>query len=204
MKDNAISLEEFWSLVKRLNGDAKRCLIALHETPTDDEEGKSFWRRMYARAVFALIDGATYRMMYHAYAATGRPGVTFSADELTRLEMAYDFDEDREPVATFGKTQTLDNIQFAFDAFARVHEAAYILPIHDQDWILIKEIALIRQNLQYCREAQELEVDAGNVEVLLYGLQWFVERMVDLLESCVDSMSEGAAEWELEDQEIIM
>ena len=204
MKNNAIDLEGFWTLVKRLNEDAKRCFTALEATPESNEDEKSFWRRMYARSVFALIEAATYRMTYHAYAASGRPGVSFSAEELTRLETAYDFDRDREPVTSFGKTQTLDNIQFAFDAFARVHDCAYVLPIHDTEWVLINEIARIRETLQFCRDPDEIEVSGENIEVLLYGLQWFIERMVDLLESCCDSMSEGATAGELEDTEIIM
>ena len=204
MKDNTISLGDFWTLVIRLNQDAKRCLQELDESPEDDEEGKSFWRRMYARAVFALIDGATYRMMFHAYAASARPGVCFSPEELKRLEQAYDFDEGREPVAAVSKAQMLENIRFAFEAFARVHSAAYLLPIHDQNWALINEIAVIRQNLQYCREPQDMEVCDENLEVLLCGLQWFLQCMVELLESSVDSMEEGASEWELEDHEVLM
>jgi hypothetical protein len=204
MKDNCISLEEFWSLVIRLNQDAKRCSIALDDTAADDEEGKSFWRRMYARAVFALIDGATYRMMFHAYAARERPGVGFSAAELKRLEEAYDFDEDRAPVATFCRQQTLDDIRFAFEAFARVHSAAYVLPVHDSSWVLIKEIARIRQGLQFCRTVEEIEVYEENVETILYGLQFFVECMVELLESCADSMEAGATAGELVDHEIVM
>ena len=204
MKDNAISLEEFWSLVIRLNDDVKRCTFALHETPEDDEDGKSFWRRMYARSVFAMIDGATYRMMFHAYAASGRPEVAFSVDELRRLEQAYDFDEDREPVATFSKTQTLDDIRFAFETFARVHSAAYVLPIHDANWLLIKQVAKIRQSLQFCREAQEIEICEEDVEILLDGLQFFVECLVELLESSADSLEAGASAGELVDYEVIM
>ena len=204
MKDNAISLDDFWTLVIRLNKDAKRCLQALDETPEDDEAERSFWRRMYARAVFALIEGATYRMMFHAYAASGRPGVKFSPDELKQLEQAYDFDEGREPVTALNNSQMLENIRFAFEAFARVHSAGYLLPIHDQNWVLINEIGVIRQNLQYCREPHDMELCDQDMEVLLCGLQWFWECMGDLLESSVDSMEEGASQWELDDQEVVM
>ena len=204
MKNNAIALGGLWRLVKRLNGDCKRCLKAIDKTPETDLEEKLFWRRVYARAVFALIDVTTYRMTYHAYAASERPGVNFSLAELNRLETAYDFDEELEPVTTFNKTQTLDNIQFAFDAFARVHESAYVLPVHDADWDLVKRIVTFRQALQFCREPEGLEVYNDNMEVLLYGSLWFVERLVDLFESCVDSMTEGATLGELEDNEIVM
>jgi hypothetical protein len=203
VKDNAISLEEFWSLVKRLNGDAQRCLKALHET-SDDPDGQAFWRRMYARAVFALIDSATYRMTFHAYAARCRPGVTFTPQELSRLEQSFDFEEEREPAASFGMTQSLDQIRFAFEVFARVHDSGYLLPIHDQEWGLVKEIAVIRQKSLFCREPAAIEVHDEEIDILLDGSLWLIERMVDLLESCVDSMADGMSEAELETPEIIM
>src|SRR5215210_754610 len=95
MSNHADSLGESWRIIKRLNSDAKRCIRALQEIPADDEEERAFWRRTYARTVFAIFDGAVYRLMSHAYAARHRRDVTFSLDELLRLEKAYDFDEDR-------------------------------------------------------------------------------------------------------------
>jgi len=204
MNDDNVSLDEFWGLVIRLNGDAARCINALHEAPEDDEAARSFWRRMYARAVFALIDGATYRMMFHAYAARDRREVTFSIDELLRLEKYYDFDEDREAVATFNKTLMLEDIKFAFNAFARVHYSDYIIPTHDPSWILIKEIARIREGLQYPRTPSEVEVYEENIDELVQGLLWFVERMVELLESCRKHAEEKFATWESDEDEIIM
>ena len=204
MKDNSISLGEFWELVKRLNGDVKRCMLALEDTPEDDEEGKSFWRRMYARAVFALIDGATYRMMFHAYAARERPDVVFSLDELTRLEKYYDFDEDQEAVTTLSKTEMLESIKFAFNVFARVHYSDYIFPAHDRAWILMKQIARIREALQYPREAQEVEVYEENIDDLVQGLLWFVEQMVELLENCREQTDKRIAALESDEDEIVM
>jgi hypothetical protein len=203
MQDNAISLQEFWGVVKCLNGDASRCIAALAEKPEDEEE-RAFWRRMYARAVFALIDGTTYRMTFHAYAARGRRDVAFSLEEQTRLERAYDFDEDQEVVATFSSAQMLDDLRFAFNVFARVHYSDYVLPTHDPNWALVKEIALIREALQYPREALELEVDEGNLDALVGGLRWLVERMVELLESCNTHLVEKFAAWEAGEDEVIM
>lgn len=205
MKDNAISSEDFWILVKRLNGDAQRCLTALHETSEDDAEGKAFWRRMYARAIFALIDGATYRMTFHAYAARARPGISFSPGELIALEESYDFNEDREPVPLFGTIRLLEQIRFAFEVFARVHDSPYLLPIHEQEWILVKQMAHIRQKLLFCREPEAIEVYDENVDDLLFGSKWLIERMVDLMESCLESMTDGMSESDMEPPpEIVM
>jgi hypothetical protein len=190
MSDTNISLEEFWKLVTRLTADGKTCLTMLDETAEDDAEGKSVWRRMYARAVFALIDGAIYGMMFQAFAARNRPDVTFSLDEITRLEAAYDFDEDREPVAVFCKTQTLSDIRFAFNAVARVHYSDYILPIHESGWLLIKETMHIRSTLQYARELSELEVYEENIDTLIEGLAWLLACIVDCFQSCLETASE--------------
>ena len=205
MIDNTVSLEEFWNVFMNLNGDASRCMAALEETPEEDEEGRAFWRRMYARAVFAVIDGATYRMTFHAHAARARRDVTFSLDELTRLEKAYDFDEDQEEfVSTFSKSQMLDDIKFAFNAFARVHYSDYVLPINDPGWILIKEIARMRDALRYPRAPEETQVYEENIDTLVQGLLWFVERMVELIEDSRDRFVEKVAEWESGEDETVM
>src|SRR2546423_886508 len=205
MIDSTVSLEEFWNVVTRLNGDVSRCMAALEETPEEDEEGRAFWRRMYARAVFAVIDGATYRMTFHAHAARERRDVTFSLDELSRLEKAYDFDEDQEEfVSTFSKSQMLDDIKFAFNAFARVHYSDYVLPINDPDWVLIKEIARMRDALRYPRAPEETEVYEENIDTLAEGLLWFVERMVELIEDSRDRFKEKVAEWESGEDETVM
>ena len=204
MNDNDISLESFWNLLKRLNRDVKRCMMSLHETPEDDEEARSFWRRMYALSVFSLIDGVTYRMMFQAYIARHRSDVLFTPDELIRLENYYDFDEGREAVKTFSQTQMLEDLEFAFNAFARVHCSDYILPIHDNNWALIKEIAWMRNVLQFPREAGAVEVYEENIDSLVYGLLWLVERMVDLIEDSKASLLEKLDELDTDEDEIVM
>ena len=205
MIDSRVSLKEFWNVFTNLNGDVSRCMAALEETPEEDVEGRAFWRRMYARAVFAVIDGATYRMTFHAHAARARRDVTFSLDELTRLEKAYDFDEDQEEfVSTFSKSQMLDNIRFAFNAFARVHYSDYVLPINDPDWVIIKEVARMRDALQYPRVPEETEVYEENVDTLVRGLLWFVERLMELLKDSGDRLQEKIAEWESGEDETVM
>ena len=205
MYDNAISLEEFWGVVTRLTGDANRCMTALEATPEEDEEGRAFWRRLYARAVFAAIDGAVYRMAFHAYAARDRRGVVFSMSELSRLEKAYDFDEDMDEfVSTFSRTQMLDDIKFAFNVFARVHYSDYVLPINDPDWADVEDIAYLRNTLQYPRDPEGIEVYEENVDSLVGGLLWLVKRMVEIIEDSRERTLEKFAEWKAEDDEPIM
>jgi len=206
MSNHHASLEASWKIIRRLNGDAKRCIRALQETPADDEEERSFWRRTYARSVFALMDGAVYQLLAHAYAARHRRDVVFSLDELQRLEKAYDFDEDQEPSTTFSRTQMLEQIRFAFNAFARVHYSDYILPTHDPGWAHIKEIGYLREYLQFPKEPRSLEVQEENIDILVEGLLWFVERMVELMESSQEQAMMKFAAWESDqdENEIIM
>jgi hypothetical protein len=206
MSNRTASLEQSWKLIKHLNSDAKRCIRALQEARADDDEERSFWRRMYARAVFAIFDGTVYHLMSHAYVARHRRDVTFSLDELLRLEKSYDFDEDQEPSVTFSKAQMLEDIRFAFNAFARVHYSDYILPTHAREWALIKEIARIREVLQFPREKQSVEVYDGDLDALVEGLLWFVERMVELMESSQEHAMMKFAAWESDqdENEIIM
>lgn len=204
MNDNYISLESFWNLLKRLNRDVKRCMTALDETAEEDEEARSFWRRMYALAVFSFIDGVTYRMMFQAYVGRHRKDVLFTPDELIKLENYYDFDEEREASATFSREQMLEDLRFAFNAFARVHYSDYILPTNDDNWVLIKAIARIRNALQFPREADEVEVYEENIDSLVFGLLWLVERMVELIEESKAAFLEKLNEPGSDEDEIVM
>lgn len=200
MNDNYVSLEEFWKVIMRLNADVARCMTMLHATAESDKEGQAFWRRMYARAVLALIDAAVYGMIFQAFAGRNRPDVTFSFDELRRLETAYDFDEDLEPPATVSKTQMLDDIRFAINAIGRVHHLDFIILTHDPSWVLVKEIAHIRVRLQYAREPDELEIHEENIDTLVEGLRWLLEQMVEVFKGCVASMSTYKTDQDSEDE----
>jgi len=204
MRNDAVSLKEFWGVITRLKEDASACLKALAETPEDDEAGRSFWRRMYALAVFSFFDGVTYRMTFHAYAARERRDVVFLFDELTRLEKMYDFDEDAEPVSAFGHARMLDNIRFAFNAFARVHYSDYVLPTADPEWAFLRQVARIRAGLEHPRAPQELEVYDETVDDLLQGLRWYVERVAELLEDCLTQFEAKVVEWGDEENEMVM
>jgi len=201
MIDDKVSLKDFWGVVTRLKNEAARCLKGWEETPQEEEEARSFWRRMYAHAIFSFFDGVTYRMTFHAHAARFRRDVVFSLDELTRLENAYDFDEDAEPVAAFSKTRMLDDTRFAFNVFARVHYSDYVLPTADPDWVSLREVAHIRNVLQYPREPAEIEVYEENVESLLEGMRWYVERLAELLRDCLTQFELKVAEWDEEEEE---
>jgi hypothetical protein len=204
MRNDAISLKDFWGVLGCLAGDAAKCMKGLDDTADDDAEGLFFWRRMYALAVFSFFDGVTYRMIFHAYAARERRDVTFSLEELTRLEKYYDFDEDAEPATTFSESRMLEDIKFAFNAFARVHYSDYILPINDPEWGNIEEVASLKSFLQYPKTAEGLEVFEENVDTLVVSMQWYVERILELLESSQKHIEEKFAAWEAEDEDVVM
>ena len=204
MEDAATPVERLWGVVKRLTEDAKRCMTTLDATPEEDEEGRSFWRRMYARAAFAAIDGTIYVLMFRAYDSRDRTDVVFSLDERRRLEESYDFDEDRAAVTPYSKDQRLDNIRFAFNVFARVHYSDYVLPIGDPGWTLIKEIEQLREGLQYARTEGEIEVYEENVDDLVSGTLWFIERLAELLQSSTAHAAEKFASRESDADEIVM
>ncbi len=205
MIDSKVSLNDLWGVITRLKDDTSRCLTALEATPEDDGPQRSFWRRMYALAIFAFFDGVTYRMAFHAHAARFRRDVAFSPEEMARLESAYDFDEDAdEPVSTFSQSRMIDDVRFAFNAFARVHYSDYVLPLAAPEWALLREVARIRTNLQHPREPRVLEVYEENVEEMLEALRWFVERAVDLLEDCLTRSEAKVDEWDEEEGGAVM
>jgi hypothetical protein len=200
---NDVSLEDFWNVVIRLKDEAQRCLAEIDKTAEADQTANSFWRSMYARAVFAFIDGTVYGMLYQAYAGRNRADVMFSEEETSRLESYFDFDKSREAVSTFSKGDMLRDLQFAFVVFARAHSSDYALPINDRNWVLMTETAHIRKTLQNARMPEALEIYPESVDVLLHGMAWFIERVVDLLKRSEDAQSAEAPD-HADDNELIM
>jgi len=188
MNDNAKLAEPFWAVVEELSRDAALCMGMLEALPEEDEKERVFWRRMYARTVFEVFDGAVYGMIFHAFATRNRPNAEFTAEEMIRLEAAFDFDMDAEAAATFSIEQMLEDMRFAFMVFARVHSSPYRLPMHEPEWYSIKEIARIRHKLRFPREARQLQVTERNLDELVAGYHWFVTKCLDLFKSCVEGL----------------
>jgi hypothetical protein len=203
MDNNGSYLGEFWNILTRLDGDVTKCMYALGETPVEDEELRSLWRRTCALTVFAFLDGVTYCMAFHAYNMRRRPDVPFSLEELTRLGKMYDFDEDAEPAPPFNEARMLDDLRFVFNAFARVNFADYTLPVADPGWLHVGEVARIRARLQYARLARELEVSLKDVDALLSAEQWYMERVFEMLEICGEGLTAKAAELAGEDDVVM-
>jgi hypothetical protein len=191
------------SLILSLKDYAEDCLIELHECAEADRQGKAYWRSMYFRAVFDFIDGTVHGLLLQAYGGRKRSGVTLSEKEIIMLESYFAFAEGRAPRTTLSEEQILGDIELAFFAFAKVNYSAYVLPIHDEGWLLIKEIAGMRA-LNHNLERDELDVFPENVPVLTQGMEWFVGCLIDLLTSCEEALSEVTADAQVDDHELIM
>ena len=191
------------SLILSLKDHAEDCLIELHECAEADREMKAYWRSMYLRAVFAFIDGTVRGLSVQAYGGRQRSGVTLSEKEINMLESYFDFAEGRVTRTSLSETQILADIELAFFAFARVNYSAYVLPIHEGGWLLIKEIAVMRTRNRNL-ERDELDVYPENVDVLMHGMEWFVGCLIDLLRSSEEALAEVTADAQVDDHEPIM
>lgn len=191
------------SLILSLKDYAEDCLIELNECREADRQGKAYWRSMYLRAVFAFIDGTVRGLSLQAYGGRARSGVELSEKDINMLESYLNFADGRAPETTLSEEQILGDIELAFSAFARVSYSAYVLPIHDEGWLLIKEIAGMR-TLNHNLERDELDVFPENVPVLTQGMEWFVGCLIGLLTSCEEALSEVTADAQADDHELVM
>lgn len=191
------------SLILSLKDYAEDCLIELNECREADRQTKAYWRSMYLRAVFDFFDGTVRGLSVQAYGGRKRSGVTLSEKDIIMLESYLNFAEGRAPRTTLSEEQILGDIELAFSAFARTSYSAYVLPIHDEGWLLIKKIAAMRA-LNHNLERDELDVFPENVPVLTHGMEWFVGCLIDLLTSCEEALSEVTVDTQVNDHELIM
>jgi hypothetical protein len=211
MAEIPYSLEEFWDIVRALADDVRNCSGALEmldrQGPEDQSTGP-FWRKTCAYCIFALIEGATYHLLYIAYVARHTRGVVFTLEELEALENAYDFDEEKriepgiehkdiEPGLT--PTQMIGRIKFAFNAFARVHGSDYIMPNDGNGWAGIRLALQVKSEISRPRFVSELEVSDDTVTSMLLGTPWFMQCLTALLQDCRDCAERRLAAWDAED-----
>jgi hypothetical protein len=97
----------------------------------------------------------------------------------------------------------LEDMKFAFNAFARVHFSDYVLPTSEPGWVFVKAIAYFKNSLQDPGQPKGLILEEKDVGLLAEGLKWFMERMLDLQDSCYEAMQKLSLR-EADENEMVM
>lgn len=179
-------MEPFYELDgmdKVLSRDLQKCISRLKLKESQ------FWRRAFARAEFAWIEGVCHCMKCCAFAGRFQEGVKFSTGELQFLSgMRFQLGDGgvvkEQPI----KTNFLYNIQFSFRVFAMIHYAEYKLSTSDAQWKTLRDSVKIRNRLMHPKNKSDLIVSNVEEIILLDTHEWFLCKLAQLMELCVQPL----------------
>lgn len=190
MSSNNSSLQDLWNIIIVLNKDAESCGLAFSNTTPDNEDLLMFWGRMYAHAIFALLESTCYRLTYAAHLSRSRPEVFFSSEEIALLDQLCDNTNENYLHLEQSLASIKERIQFAFTAFARVNYSTYRIPVNSHQWSLLERALLLKNRLAYPCELAELQITPQEVELLGNMCVWFMSCISDMMESSLESLEQ--------------
>lgn len=188
MQDAADELLDFFQL---LHQDVETCIAMLQQEPPTSTVNL-FARRAYVRAVFAFIEGVTYRMKLLAFNDKDRPNVNFSPAELAfLLEEDFDLNDKGEVVSAPAKIRLVKNIRFAFKAIARANSVHFNLRVDEAGWDALKKAVKVRDRLMHPKFIEDLAVSINDIDQVRQGSAWFVQNFLECFTLIRDSLQEG-------------
>ena len=157
-------------LFEVLSNDVIQCLKKLQ---TEDSQ---FWRRVFVRAVIALIEGQNYQLKLITLEACKHKQVSFSNADLALLK-------DEKFVSL------KDNLKFSFKTFALAFDLDYKLAIGVGDrWKSFITAIEIRNRLTHPKTVDQVLVTDKDLEEVKKAHDWFAQSITDLIGSYVLSL----------------
>src|SRR6185295_15951487 len=137
------------------------------------------WRRMLARATFALINDISYRFLSTGYAVYKVKVPNISQEE---FEEFYDLRD--EEVKAKGERATFpEALEFGFRAFAKGFDAGYVVPPPGIEWEAIQQLEGLREKMDYPNSPAGLELTEDDVQIILRAMKWLLENTDQLMDS---------------------
>lgn len=163
------------SVFIELNEDVKRSIKMLVQSRNLDEQELLFWRRVYVRAVYALIEGVTYRMKQYAIDIDNDDKKLLSQIEILLLqEDSYDLSDKGELIKSKVKIPINKSIKIAFIFLSKVNEIEYKLNISASGWQSFTEGLKIRDRITHPKNAEDLMISKEEEELVAKAALWFV------------------------------
>jgi hypothetical protein len=137
-------------------------------------DARSEPKRMYVRAVFALVDGMTAAYKRLALAEHARGSVPFSAAEVAFLRgVTYELTESGEAVERRKHLGFSSRVKLSLRAFARALCGRDDVDFSTEGWQALYKGSRIRNRLMHPCTPRDLELSAEDLDVVAKGLYWF-------------------------------
>lgn len=166
---------EVSGIIHSLSEDLKLC------SEEADKTKSQFWRRAYARALFAYIEGLTYLKKLQAYYAhkTGKAEYT-KAELAVILEETYELNSKGEATERTTFNNIDKNIRFAFQVYAQIYGLDFQLDCSDHRWDAFKKAVKIRNRVTHPKRLSDLTITDADMQTLDDALVWYAKNDIQL------------------------
>jgi len=182
------------SVIDALTADLNKCGRHL-----DKNLKSQFWRRVWVRSIFALVEGSTHfmkvsafsyherntRVLYQLFQSLGKESPVAIFSELIPInELAVLLDEDTV-VTDRGQCQIKQsylplakNIRFTFQMLARIYRLSFKPDYGPRGrWDCLLEGSRIRNRITHPKAFGEIDVADEELPVLREGCQWYLDTL---------------------------
>ncbi|MDQ3816348.1 MAG: hypothetical protein M3362_01500 [Acidobacteriota bacterium] len=164
-------------------------------------------RRIFVRAVFALVEGMTYKLKQVSLKKSSylKPVESvFSPGEIALLrEESFDLDDKGIVTVKPSNLQLKKNVRFAFASYAKHYGFDFKLKVDDAGWQSFLEAIQIRNRLMHPKQVGDLEVSEREIEITNRAKVWFLANMAFLLDSALKVLRSKQSELEARRAELM-
>lgn len=178
------SLKQILSIMEVLEADISPSLDATCAVPPstlemDCAELSGVQRRTLVRAVFALIEGITYRIKQTALELDDVLDRRLTATERMAIEEQAGRIDDSGQVKVRAEYPALvGNVRFAFNMLEKATSSEFELDVGAVGWQAFKSSISVRDRITHPKQASDLEVTATETASLITAHLWFLQSMV--------------------------
>lgn len=144
-----------------------------------------FVRRVYVRAVFALIEGNINLMAEVILGALERKEVHLRPKEIELLRQERHIsDEGALPIVHVKFVPIGDRIAPVFDMFSRLFGKSFRLDKSSTGWVDFSTAIKIRNRINHPKNAASFAVDDSELNAVERARTWFADSVETLLQKC--------------------
>lgn len=170
MPSNDATVVELFDTIRVLVADCTACAAAL-DPAVSDVSNADFWRRVYVRTSFSLLEGATARLSAFAESCRSNVDVHFTPVELEQLR------------GTSWNTSLLDRVELALRATAVVAYTSWLPRVPADIRRQFGKVKETRDRLTHPKSVADLNVSETDVAAAHEVTEWMGKQVADLMEA---------------------
>lgn len=173
------AVADFVNVSDALHRDVVMCVDELKKNTSQ------FWRRAYARALFAAVEGIIFQMRVVSLRIATLKSLGLEPGEIALLkEEAYELDSKGRARTKAYFANTEKSYRFAVLSFAKVHCSDFEPDYGGQGWENFKRAIEIRNRITHPKEPSGIDVSDAELAILFQAGSWFLATNTALLATC--------------------